>query len=443
MAYRLNYSDYPGSAGPPNPAEWVGPPGPPGPVSTVPGPPGPPGPQGPVGADSTVPGPPGGLTGGVMTGPLYWTATGATASRSAQDRSADWVNVREFGAPIDGVGSDAAGIGQALSALETNQAIYFPGGNVNFLWGAVQGTTPSTPVLFQMDGTLSQGAPMLRAFNRNNKGDCFETYWNGTKILSVASAFPDQYGVLRIDHNQLVAGGSAGGVNTVLRVNAQDNAGAVTSMWGVHVAMDSYSNQAGWPQQVGVSSTLRKRGSAWCAGVHITAQDFQDQPTSVSGTLLGIELGYHASGLDDVQNGAAWPGGGTRMGIHLGLTENTAGSVGSGEISFGILADGSPNAIVKSVYATSITTHTYQVLDTRAALAPAGYASPIAAVRLLHDQIIDFNGGATINSVAGAYLQYRTATSRLYYVVAGVDQWSVDASGNVRARGTITGSTTP
>jgi hypothetical protein len=58
--------------------------------------------------------------------------------------------------------------------------------------------------------------------------------------------------------------------------------------------------------------------------------------------------------------------------------------------------------------------------------------------------IIDFNGSASlVSNPGGAYLQYRTATQRLYYVVAGVDQWSVDASGNVRARGTVTGSTTP
>ena len=41
MAYRLNYSDYVTASGPPNPAEWVGPPGPMGP-------------PGPVGIASTV-----------------------------------------------------------------------------------------------------------------------------------------------------------------------------------------------------------------------------------------------------------------------------------------------------------------------------------------------------------------------------------------------------
>jgi len=66
MAYKIHYSDYPGTdTGPPDPLRWVGPQGnpgppgedgvagPPGAASTVPGPPGPPG------ADSAVPGPAG------------------------------------------------------------------------------------------------------------------------------------------------------------------------------------------------------------------------------------------------------------------------------------------------------------------------------------------------------------------------------------------------
>jgi len=50
MAYKIHYSDYPGTdTGPPDPLRWVGPTGPQGN----------PGPPGEDGADSTVPGPPG------------------------------------------------------------------------------------------------------------------------------------------------------------------------------------------------------------------------------------------------------------------------------------------------------------------------------------------------------------------------------------------------
>jgi hypothetical protein len=66
-----------------------------------------------------------------------------------------------------------------------------------------------------------------------------------------------------------------------------------------------------------------------------------------------------------------------------------------------------------------------------------------AGIRLAANMPIDFSGDGTAAGQNNHILQYRSATQRLYYTVAGVDMWSVDASGNVRARGTVTGSTTP
>jgi len=96
MSYRLHYAGYPSTAlGPADPEEWVGPPGPPGP-------------QGP-------PGPAGSLEGGTMTGPLIWTATGATTPRAAQDRSSDVINVLDYVAA--GANDYTAGVQAALNAV--------------------------------------------------------------------------------------------------------------------------------------------------------------------------------------------------------------------------------------------------------------------------------------------------------------------------------------
>jgi hypothetical protein len=215
-------------------------------------------------------------------------------------------------------------------------------------------------------------------------------------------------------------------------------------MAGINVTMDSYSTQAGWPQNVAGSFTLNKHGKAWTAAVHITNQDDQNLPSSTGGVVVGTEMAVRVNGVDDAFNGSVIGSAGSRMGMHISLYEwGGTGAVLPGEISWGILFDGSVNCITKSILGVSTDMNTYQVLDARGALPPSGYTSPVAAVRMSSGQIVDFNGGTALNSAAGAYLQYRTATGRLYYVVAGVDQWSVDASGNVRARGTVTGSTTP
>src|SRR5215472_11226520 len=142
--YRLRYSDYSTTAeGPPDPARWIGPPGPPGP----------PGPQGETGNNALVlsaDAPPTGvadntlwwdsantglyiwtydgtsrqwvsaaigagigtflpLTGGTLTGPLLYTATGGSVARAAQDRWADVANVLDYGAdPTRATDSTAA-----------------------------------------------------------------------------------------------------------------------------------------------------------------------------------------------------------------------------------------------------------------------------------------------------------------------------------------------
>jgi hypothetical protein len=101
MAYRLKYSDYITSEGPPDPAEWVGPPGPQGAT----------GPEGPVGA----------------TG-----ATGATGPQGEQGIKGDTGDVGPIG-PVGPVASFNTRIGAItlLSADVTNALTYTPYNSTN------------------------------------------------------------------------------------------------------------------------------------------------------------------------------------------------------------------------------------------------------------------------------------------------------------------------
>ena len=65
------------------------------------------------------------LAGGTVFGPLNWTSTGSTTSRSAQDRSADVANVLDYGADPTGV-TDSAPAFQA--ALATGHNVWAPAG---------------------------------------------------------------------------------------------------------------------------------------------------------------------------------------------------------------------------------------------------------------------------------------------------------------------------
>ena len=177
MAYRLKYSDYStGAEGPPDPAEWIGPPGPPGPVGPV-GPVGPPGPGG-------VPeAPTGGLTygrqngatwvgvlplaGGTMGGPLIYTATGGSTPRSAQDRAADVANVLDFGADPTGVADSTGAFQRALALSRTVWAptgIYLIRGQLTVLGGQwLRGDGWGTTLLVDagLDPTIATGVVVL------------------------------------------------------------------------------------------------------------------------------------------------------------------------------------------------------------------------------------------------------------------------------------------
>src|SRR5215469_11092717 len=65
------------------------------------------------------------LSGGTMTGPLYYTATGGTVVRAAQDRWADYVNVKDFGAVGNQSTDDTAAV---QAALNTGKNVYMPAG---------------------------------------------------------------------------------------------------------------------------------------------------------------------------------------------------------------------------------------------------------------------------------------------------------------------------
>jgi Pectate lyase superfamily protein len=282
MAYRLRYSDYStGAEGPPDPAEWVGPPGPPGPVGPqgpqgIPGVAGNPFPEAPndgylygrggatvawsavlpliggtmggpivLAADpttalqsatkqyvdagvanagagtflpligGTVTGPivlPGNatlalhavplqqlnaattgvflpLTGGTVTGPLNYTATGGTVARSAQDRAADVVNVRDYGAVGNNIADDTVAFRAAVSVLRTSGGgtLFIPAGTYRL----------NAPILLPSD-------TLVRGVGANSLLSALSTWTNDTVMSGTGRVMfsNDHYGALPvIDEN--------------------------------------------------------------------------------------------------------------------------------------------------------------------------------------------------------------------------------------------------
>ena len=386
------------------------------------------------------------LAGGTLTGPLLWTATGSTTSRSAQDRSDDSVNALDYGLLLDGTTDNTSVLKAARVATQRNGSVFLPSGRIH---GPIDTTAgPTTAVLWKLDGTtFSDGTTPITQIGA--PGDTLESYYNGYKFFAkranpVGAAAP----VVRMDLLQNLTGTfSGGGIAMTLNVNATQNLGDTSLVYPIAVTCTSHADNTSGGM-AGIQSTVEKTAGGQCWAIQAVAKDTTGLPSLNNGRgLLGIELGVRASNVDNAVNGNAWGNMGTRIGFHLSMTRNVGDADIESEFSYAFWVSGDPDGTqgyINSVYGVDNKVHTYQVFDARAATAPFNYGTnPVAALRMAANQVVDFNGGPALNSAAGAYLQYRTATGRLYYVVAGVDQWSIDASGNVRARGTVTGSTTP
>ena len=386
------------------------------------------------------------LAGGTLTGPLLWTATGSTISRSAQDRSADGVNALDYGLKLDGTTDNTSVLNAARVAAQRNGSVFLPSGRIH---GPIATTAgPTTAVLWKLDGTtFPDGATPITQIGA--PGDTVESYYNGYKFFgkqqNPVGAFAP---VVRIDLLQNLTGAGGGGIANALSVNATQNAGDTSLLYALAVTGTSSADLSSGGF-AGIQTTVTKQGGGQAWAIQTVTRDTTGLASSANGRgMVGVEAAIRATNVDDAPNALTWGGVGNRICLHLSLTlpVGTAAGTEAGFTS-AIRVSGDPagtKCYTASVYAVDTNVDTYQVFDARGASAPFNYGTnPVAALRMAANQVIDFNGGSALNSVAGAYLQYRTATQRLYYVVAGVDQWSIDASGNVRARGTITGSTAP
>jgi hypothetical protein len=264
-------------------------------------------------------------------------------------------------------------------------------------------------------------------------------------------------GTVQIQRQTSFSGGDANHVNAGLTVTNTVNGNAADQEVGILGQVFTNGNAgfgiALWAQatrQAGAGST------EWIWGGLINAKDLTGLDSTGAGqAVIGLEVDANAVRADNAANAATWGGAGIRKALQISCHRSFDDGGIQYEISNGIwfctgttagsggIGSGAADVNYRSAIGFQSNCQTYSALDTRGAIPPAGSSNPLIAVNMNAGHVIDLNGGPNLNSAPGAYLQYRSGTGRLYYVVAGVDMWSVDGSGNVRAKGTVTGSTTP
>jgi|SRR5271166_25316 len=269
---------------------------------------------------------------------------------------------------------------------------------------------------------------------------------NNQVIVGRASPAFNDGNDLRIRRASAFSGGTSSNINSALVVDVGAGANDGTQNWAF-LSKISAGSTVGGIAVGGYFQVHRPVGAASPSWALISeASDLSLQPSSVSGAIVSQEWDLGAAGLDDGANANRFGGVGVRQMIHAVFAQEDTVNNPVTEFTAGIWMGTQTNCYVDSSYCFQNNTEIRQALDTRGAIPPTGSTDPVAAVRMTAGHIIDFNGGAALNSAPGRYLQYATSgTARLRYMNGATELLSISDAGavtvgNLSASGTVSGA---
>lgn len=332
------------------------------------------------------------------------------------------VNVKDFGAALDGQTDDTAAFNAARAAAgDSYPVIFVPAGPIHLTTSPTHGFSGTD--LWQLSGNTFPGSktPITGLGH-----DIIESFM-GSKYFGRGGTHPDSGPVVRIDDTVNNVGGHFGDTTSTLEVNTNvppENAALNDSAWGITSVVNSYST--GPAQHVAVVGFSYKKadGSAvW--GANFSGSDTTGHDSSVSGSVVGGEIDVSAAGgLDNGGSGHGNlpAGSGIRVGLDVDLFEKHGASIG-----WGIRVNGPNVARGVSVNSREVTQAAF---DTEF----ASIVSGANAYRMAADQTIGFDG-------KGVHaLGY--APSGLNYSVSGKPVLQISDEGNLTVSGHINGSDT-
>lgn len=190
-----------------------------------------------------------GLTGGTITTAgtitVAYAATGTPTTRTQPDRAGqDYINVKDYGAVLDGTTDDSAAFDQAYTLAPTDASIWVPRGAVHRAT-SLPARTPGSNVLWRLDGDTLDATD--QTIIQLGDGDVTETFAGGVKTLRKVLVTEAASTVLRveIDSSSTNAAGqnSALSIQNVLRYGAAGNMAAGISSGTRQYATDSIFEQ--------------------------------------------------------------------------------------------------------------------------------------------------------------------------------------------------------
>lgn len=262
---------------------------------------------------------------------------------------------------------------------------------------------------------------------------------NGRLIINQAAPNVSNFADVHFRHDGTsVVGGTSATINKTIMVDQTIGSLDGNQNWAMTSSLHSNSTVGGIGV-AGYSQSVRNAGSnAWMWGFISEMTDQTGLSSSAVGNpSLSQENDLSTTGVDDAVNPAKFGGFGNRHLTHY-VVDRYTGSANN-EVTHGLWF-GTNHSYIDSLIGFDIGgiggAQVRQVLDTRGAVPPTGVTDPVAAVRMSAGHIIDFNGGAALTSAPGRYLTYNSGATKLQYLNAGTEVFSIsDIGGGVLASG--------
>jgi hypothetical protein len=300
----------------------------------------------------------------------------------------------------------------------------FAYGRVNAVWNKV---VPLTQL-----GTAVGQVPVFANYQSTGFASLgFPTRFIVTKT---GATTPTDFTTMQVFRTTTHTGGAAGNVATALRVGTTIGNGVTNQEWALLSTVVSNSTTPGGAAVGGDFQAQRMANSPtplW-GGIFNAIDQSGSASSAIPGAVLAGEIDIRTTGADDGLNGNMVGGRGLRAGLQFVLVRHLTTVDVEASHAIWFSCNEPANAKWSSAIGFANGTQTYQALDTRGAIPPTGYTNPVAAVRMLAGQAVDFNGGPALNSAPGNYLQYTTTgTPRLRYMVGANERWSITDTGVV------------
>ncbi|MBN9508748.1 MAG: hypothetical protein J0I21_06455 [Alphaproteobacteria bacterium] len=346
------------------------------------------------------------------------------SSAGAQTYAQDWIDVKAYGAQLNGVNDDTTAYQNARTAAILNGMIYVPQGQQNISANPTGG--PTTPVLWLLSGdTYPDGVTSVISIGK----DEVETFLGaGGKYFGRGASIENEGPVVRID-NKITHTGGSGGVVPALTVNTMVSSasGLSNKPWGI-VSQLTTNGSGGTALALAAYST-RSAAGAEIFGINTYASSTSGLKSSVDGAMVAQENDITANDDDDggAGSGNIPAGSGVRVGLDVLLAqanETDAAPVAGWGVRVGG-RNGSTPLVWKRGFAMNGAC-SYACVTTEFATEQSG----AAAFRMASGQHLDFTGDSahTLSYLASA----------LTYIVGGAARLQISDSGDATIAGKAT-----